>query len=468
MSLKSFLLTGLSGVLVAATAVGGTLAYLMSTDSDVNVMTLGNVKIEQVEYERDVNGDLTEFTQTKPALPAVYDTEAWAMEGVEVNGTEYKVFSEDMKNVIDKIVTVNNTGETEAYVRTIVAIEAPNGDPDDLIHLNYNNKDVITSGNFVTEIDGVDYYIVAFTYKEALAAGKKSAPSLMQLFLDKRTTNEDCALFGGSWDVLVFSQAVQADGFDDADVALDEAFGDITPTNHPWLNGVVVPTIVYNDEDLVDALENGESVVLANDIALDAAKVIDDYANINLNGHELSTVGLELKNGGYIEDGSITSDGNTYLVPHLKISGGKVTMENVNVQVDDYLNGNANWTEATGMEVVNATAILNNCNISIHNDTSAKWVYSYGISLNNAEITMNGGSITATCVAGTAANGPTNPNAISTMGSCTATLNNVNVSATYYGTTVNGHFTLNTTDRSITSSNIVDNRGGSHTINYID
>ena len=84
MSLKSFLLTGLSGVLVAATAVGGTLAYLMSTDSDVNVMTLGNVKIEQVEYERDVNGDLTEFTQTKPALPAVYDTEAWAMEAVPI------------------------------------------------------------------------------------------------------------------------------------------------------------------------------------------------------------------------------------------------------------------------------------------------------------------------------------------------------------------------------------------------
>ena len=39
-------------VLTAAVAVGGTMAYLMDSDDDVNVMTVGNVKIEQLEYER--------------------------------------------------------------------------------------------------------------------------------------------------------------------------------------------------------------------------------------------------------------------------------------------------------------------------------------------------------------------------------------------------------------------------------
>ena len=116
----------------------------------------------------------------------------------------------------------------------------------------------------------------------------------------------------------------------------------------------------------------------------------------------------------------------------------------------------------------NATAVFNDCNIKIYNPTGAKWVFSYGIGLINATITMNGGSITAECISGTAANGPTNPNAISAMGECTATLNNVNVSAMYYGTTVNGHLTINTTDKNVTNSNIVDNRGGSHTLNYID
>ena len=81
---------------------------------------------------------------------------------------------------------------------------------------------------------------------------------------------------------------------------------------------------------------------------------------------------------------------------------------------------------------------------------------------------MNGGSITADCAEGTAAEGPTNPNAISSMGECTITLNSVNVDATYYATTVNGHLTINTTDKNITSSDVVDNRDGSHTLNYID
>ena len=35
--------------LTAAVAVGGTMAYLTDTDEDTNVMTLGNVKIDQLE-----------------------------------------------------------------------------------------------------------------------------------------------------------------------------------------------------------------------------------------------------------------------------------------------------------------------------------------------------------------------------------------------------------------------------------
>ena len=230
--LKKVLLMGTAYVLVAALAVAGTLAYLTSTDSDVNVMTLGNVKIEQVEQERDANGDLVNFTQGKPAYPAVGPVE-WATEGVEVNGEKYKVFTEDLKNVVDKIITVNNTGKNDAYVRTIVAIEAPNGDPSDLIHLNYNGTDVTASDGFIKNVDGVDYYVVTYTYKEAIKAGEKSAPSLMQVFLDKETTNEDCALFGDTWEIYAVSQAVQADGFDDPTTALNAAFGVVNADNAP-------------------------------------------------------------------------------------------------------------------------------------------------------------------------------------------------------------------------------------------
>ncbi|MEE0840690.1 MAG: SipW-dependent-type signal peptide-containing protein, partial [Acutalibacteraceae bacterium] len=91
---RKTLLLGLSFVLVAALAIGGTVAYLQDDDSDVNVMTLGNVSIAQHEYERVVeNGEykkdtingaesyvLKEFTQGKPLLPA---TE------IDANGNPY-------------------------------------------------------------------------------------------------------------------------------------------------------------------------------------------------------------------------------------------------------------------------------------------------------------------------------------------------------------------------------------------
>ena len=183
-SIKKLLLSTLAVVTVAVVSIMGTIAYLQDSDSDVNVMTLGNVSIEQIEQERDANGDLQKYTQDKPAYPAVYDKLEWAADGVEVNGTKYKMFSDDMKNVIDKIVTVRNTGKTDAFVRTIVAIEAPDFDPKDLIHINYNKNGVKISDPMTVTYNDIDYVVFTFTYVEALAAGEVSAPSLLQVFLD--------------------------------------------------------------------------------------------------------------------------------------------------------------------------------------------------------------------------------------------------------------------------------------------
>ena len=64
--MKKILSIALVVVLLAGIAVSGTMAYLTDTDSAVNVMTLGNVKIEQSEYERVVgeNGDFVTFLYT--------------------------------------------------------------------------------------------------------------------------------------------------------------------------------------------------------------------------------------------------------------------------------------------------------------------------------------------------------------------------------------------------------------------
>jgi len=216
--------------LTAALSVSLTMAYLQHEDSDVNVMTLGNVKIKQIEQERDEKGGLQDFTQEKPAYPAVGPIE-WAEKGVDVNGTEYKVFTDELKNVVDKIITVENTGKSDAYVRTIIAIEAPDFDPNDLIHVNINPDGLTFTAWTPVEVGDVDYVYAVFTYNAALKPDEISAPSLLQVFLDSKATNEDVAKFGDTWDIIAISQAVQTKGFADAKTALDTAFGAVDATN---------------------------------------------------------------------------------------------------------------------------------------------------------------------------------------------------------------------------------------------
>ena len=86
LKIKKILRLGATYALVAALSIGGTMAYLQDDDSDVNVMTLGNVKIKQHEYQRviDDSGNyktdkiddrtsyvLEEFKQDKALLPVI-------------------------------------------------------------------------------------------------------------------------------------------------------------------------------------------------------------------------------------------------------------------------------------------------------------------------------------------------------------------------------------------------------------
>ncbi|MBE5816090.1 MAG: hypothetical protein E7320_12995, partial [Clostridiales bacterium] len=139
---KRTLLMVVSIVASLALAATGTLAYLSDSDMDVNVMTLGKVDIVQNEQERRDDGTLDAFTDNKPLLPAVFpgssipyaDGSKWPVP----NDFTWRVV-EDNENVVDKFVTVTNTGKTDAYVRTIVAVEAGCVGADTLIHTVQND-----------------------------------------------------------------------------------------------------------------------------------------------------------------------------------------------------------------------------------------------------------------------------------------------------------------------------------------
>ena len=313
--LKKILLMALSLVLVAAMSIGGTVAYLQDDDSDVNVMTLGSVKIEQHEYERkvDANGGyvtdntgyvLQGFTQDKPLYPATIPTNSaeWTygttnvmFEQVGANGGGMNVFVEP--NAVDKFVFVKNAGKTDAYVRTLIAFESGSlstEEWDEVVSTSYHFSwgEPVVIGSITVENN--NYVVLEYTYEGRpdkgfhengiLPAGEVTQCSLGQVYMRSTATNEDCeAIDGdkdGKYNILVLSQAVQTAGFADAKTALDTAFGESSEKAAEWFNGVwakhvpdlwdgSVDTTWYNDTDPEFTLTTAEQLA-------GLAKLVDD------------------------------------------------------------------------------------------------------------------------------------------------------------------------------------------------
>lgn len=376
---KSTLVMILCLVLAVALGVGGTLAYLTDSDGDVNVMTVGHVTITQNEQERVEIGNpdagLDEFTQNKPMNPAV-STDGSSKETVNVNGWEVKI-RDQVKNYVDKIVSVTNTGANDAYVRTIFAFpEAGDFDTtynasEQWFHWNgVSDTDTTPANGWIwgadekTEwpgnnegwdvyenvtIDGTVYDIYVVTNKNVLKKGETTAPSLLGMYLDPRVdcdvnpvTGEKNYTFkaadGTEYDlgdistleVLVLSQAVQADGFDSAWEAFDAAFPTDEDALVEWLGEIEVGTpgekwpsnnppsfipegakTINNAEELAAAIAEGGEYYLAQNIDLNDKPIVvnDGATTIYMNGKTIKSTstasttsqGIEVKNGATLE-----------------------------------------------------------------------------------------------------------------------------------------------------------------------
>lgn len=230
MSKRKILLVAMSLCLVAILAMGGTLAYLTDTDSETNVFTVGNVKIDLVEN----------FTQNSVLKP-----------GIDVT----------------KEVWIENTGSEDAYVWYTYAIpSALNHDTDasqNILHVNHfgrtwddyreNSKywiegqtaalpleqtwdvDYLQVGNDV-EIDGIKYDVYAVLYHGIVkaaytdadgnaVAAEKTTPAMSKVYLDTKvdfdgtdyTINGTPINFDMVNDIKIIINAygIQADGFAD-------------------------------------------------------------------------------------------------------------------------------------------------------------------------------------------------------------------------------------------------------------
>lgn len=216
---KKILAISLVVAMLAIAIVGGTLAWFTDTDEVTNTFTVGSVKINQNE----------DFTQDSQLLPIV-----------DIQNPQ------NDPSYVKKIVSVTNKGKNDAYIRTFIALpKALNGK----LHLDVNGApwELQTEKNFVT-VDGVEYVVYCWVNTQILEPGKNSGDLLKGVYLDASVDvklnpasqkEEFCwkndageLVFSGfavedatRVNVLVATQAVQAQGFADAGTALDSAFG---------------------------------------------------------------------------------------------------------------------------------------------------------------------------------------------------------------------------------------------------
>jgi len=213
---------------IVSVVASGSIAYLSDTDSSANVMTLGNVDIMLHEQEFDENGRLVEYTQEKSLFPLVGDP-------TDTDNDGYL----DHDQVLDKIVTIQNTGKSDAYVRAIIAYEGA-ALSSGKIHIVDNDDTTVLTQETIENvvIDGVRYDVIVYTYKAALAPNATTAPSLKQIWMDPLASSADVAAFGNTYDTLVVVQGVQTNGFEDANTALNTAFGSASEKAAEWFGGM--------------------------------------------------------------------------------------------------------------------------------------------------------------------------------------------------------------------------------------
>ena len=238
-------------VALAVIAIGGaTLAYFTDTDDATNTFAVGNVKIDLHEANKDAT----------PAVDEKYHE--WLKDQVLMPG-------DNMTNTVAKRVYVENTGKSDTYVRVHIAIPSvlddaqPNFDASkNLLHFNadptsyaagkWNWGTKLVDGRtgfvgggdtwnfYTTTVNNISYNVYVVTYETKLAANDVTADAMHQVYLYKDVTNADIEkadkVLNGNWNILVFAEGGQVEGFDDAFTALNTQFGTPGSTGYvaPW------------------------------------------------------------------------------------------------------------------------------------------------------------------------------------------------------------------------------------------
>lgn len=244
MKKKTILVAAIAVMLVAALVVGGTLAYFTDTKSAKNTFTVGNVDIELLESslhrenagiangatsDSELWSDVEKLGSNNTSPYKAGDT-FYTDDQIKANAREYTCDNVKLNpgEYYHKMPYVVNTGKNDAYIRIRVMI------PADLVTaiLNssmytttaLNNKEFTKAYDNTGAVvrDGVKYNVYTFTRIAPLKAGEMTYWNVWgTIHMDTTATNEQIAqlLPNGTFNVLVEADAIQADGFANADAA---------------------------------------------------------------------------------------------------------------------------------------------------------------------------------------------------------------------------------------------------------
>ena len=400
----------------ATIAIGGTLAYLTDRDSEANVFTVGDVKIDlEEDFEHGAELIPGVEIEKKPTITNVGPNDAWVWLEFAIPAAldNYVQGTEQGSN--ENVIHWNPKGATtEGYVtedRVKAAIDAGffgDMDTDKLTaeYINTNNMhwNVFNSlgegkNAYQTkiEVDGkeVDYNVYVLLYNKALTHGETTLPNIEKVFLDARvdidpdgnwalvengtpTAIQWNSEINGNPIIYVSAYAMQTEGFatvNEAYAAYQSQWGDNGSEYEEPIPADA--TIVKTPEEFVAAMKvNGSKIYLDADIIVHAedATVWGQHmflangktVSVNLNGYDIvieedaSHIGsvFSVANGGQI---TIEGDGN------ITVKNGKAFMGwTVNGRTDNIINvyggtysGNAHESDYALFYVQDTTGKIN-------------------------------------------------------------------------------------------------------------
>ncbi len=242
-----WIMFGAACVLLISFVIGGTFANTEQGEMDIKLIELQR----QVQSDESVSADnLEPFVQRKLLIPAVYDALDKAAEPQQwATGGSALLYTDKVKNVVDKFAFVENKGAVPVYVRTWFAFEQGDLTEEEFksaINLNrHTSAWSWDEAEFNVEIDGNIYVVMLATYNDPLEIGQTTTnPSLLQVLMYNTVSEEISERLdgngNGTYDIEVCAEAVQyVENKDDIKAFMNSALG----TNHPWNGSVESPTV---------------------------------------------------------------------------------------------------------------------------------------------------------------------------------------------------------------------------------